>query len=123
MYIFCLFFTCATIKTNIGKAADSSACSIQLASRLYWLLWGARGGLDRPANAKISLSILLTVVINNKILFLNHFFIQAAYYSLLGTLKNLSKIIELLEIFLDIIAYLDISRNIFFLDEIHGIGA
>ena len=45
-----VFFTCATMKTKMGRAADLSACSMQLSSRLYWLLCGAKGGLDNPEN-------------------------------------------------------------------------
>lgn len=36
------------MKMKIGKAADSLASSMQLSSRLYWLLWGANGGDDKP---------------------------------------------------------------------------
>ena len=41
-------FTCAIMKTKMGRADSSSACSMQLSSRLYWLLCGAKGGLDNP---------------------------------------------------------------------------
>ena len=41
------------MKTKMGRAAESSACSMQLSSRLYWLLCGANGGLDNPEKAKI----------------------------------------------------------------------
>ena len=40
----------AIMKMKMGRAEDSSAASMQLFSRLYWLLWGANGGDDRPVN-------------------------------------------------------------------------
>jgi hypothetical protein len=40
--------SCATMKMKMGSADDSAVCSMQLFSRLYWLLCGASGGDDRP---------------------------------------------------------------------------
>ena len=36
------------VKKNMGRAEEEEASVMQLSSLANWLVWGTRGGLDRP---------------------------------------------------------------------------